>query len=367
MKIAIDIREAAGQKTGKGWYTFVMVKNILKMDPGNEYILYTQAFNPKFEKYAHVTQQVIPTKGLRWHWKVLRDFKVTKPDVFWAPTSYIIPALAPKTVKTIITIHDLITFIFSDGHNKKAVLLERLTVPRAVRKASKILVVSNNTKRDLQQQFGTSSDKILVTPCGASKIFKPITDPKILKAHREKFDLPQRFILGVGTLSPRKNFTRLIEAYEQIAPRHPDVHLVIVGDKGWKFEHILKEASQSRDRIHLSGYLEGEEVAVLYNLAEMFVFPSLYEGFGMPPLEAMACGCPVITSNTSSLPEVVGDAALQVDPYSVDEIAQAMDRLLTRPKLNRTLIERGFKRAQTFRWEKSARKVLEAFREMNRV
>jgi len=360
MRIAIDIREATGQKTGKGWYTFVMVKNLLKNDTQNSYILYTQTHNSKFDKYENATQRVIKKNGLLWHLAVLRDLKKNPPDIFWAPTSYIIPAFLPKTIVSMITIHDLIAFLFPLTHNKKAVLLERFTVPRAVKKAHTIFTVSHNTEKDVEREFDVSREKIVVAQCGVSKIFHPL-QPHEIEPICEKFKVPEHFILGVGTLSPRKNFDRLIEAYAQISDRHPSVHLVIVGEKGWKWDVILERAKIAKDRVHFIGYVEGEEVAALYNKAKLFVFPSLYEGFGMPPLEAMACGCPVITSDRSSLPEVVGEAALQVNPYSVDEIAKAMDQILSDPTLAHTLVKKGFAQAEKFRWEDSAKKMLKAF------
>jgi glycosyltransferase involved in cell wall biosynthesis len=360
MKIAIDIRETTGQKTGKGWYTYVMVKNVLKLDTENEYILYTHKHNRKFDKYKNAKQRIIKSGGLKWHWKVIKDLKKKKPDLFWAPTSYIIPAFAPKGMKVILTIHDLIAFLFPMQHNKKAVLLERMMVPRAIKRATKISTVSYNTKRDIQRKFNVPTKKTFIAPCGASKIFRPIPDPIERRKIQKKYNLPEKFILGVGTLSPRKNFNRLIQAYEQIADKHPDTDLVIVGDKGWNFERTVKQSS-AKERVHLVGYVGGNEIAVLYNMAEIFVFPSLYEGFGMPPLEAMACGCPVITSNLSSLPEVVGKAALLIDPYSVPDIAASMEKILTNPTLKRELIEKGFEQVKKFMWEESAKKLVDTF------
>lgn len=361
MKIAIDIREAAGPKVGKGWYTFVMVKELLKQDSDNHYILYTNQATSDFEKYENATQRVIKKSGIRWHFAVLVDLMKNKPDVFWAPTSYIIPALAPRSLKTVITVHDIVAFLFPEGHNKKAVWAERLTLKRAVKKSRHIFTVSRNTKLDLMKVFHVGEEKILIAPCAASKIFKPIDDPEILKKVELKYDLPKKFILAVGTLSPRKNFHRLIRAYARVVPKHDDTHLVIVGPKGWNFDDILEfEAS---DKVHMIGYADGADIAAIYTLAKLFVFPSLYEGFGMPPLEAMACGCPVITSNVSSLPEVAGNAAMLVDPYSVDEIAKAMDVILSNHYIALDLQEKGFERVKKFNWKDSAKAILEVLKE----
>ncbi len=368
MIIAIDIRESLGRKTGKGWYTFVMVKELIKQAPHHEFLLYTNEKNPDYEKYPNVAQRVIAKKGLRWHLAVLRDLRRKKPDLFWAPTSYIIPALASRSLNVVITVHDIVAFLFPEGHNKKAVWLERLTLRRAVAKARHIFTVSRNTKTDLMKMFEVPEEKISITPCAASSIFKPLaatpsdTVPASGVAARrkkviERYNLPRKFILAVGTLSPRKNFHRLIQAYARLVPKHPDTDLVIVGPEGWNFESLLK--FKESDKVHFIGYAEGDDIAVLYNLATLFVFPSLYEGFGIPPLEAMACGCPVVTSNTSSLPEVVGNAAMLVDPYKVEEIAEAMDIILSNRYIALDLKEKGLERAKKFSWKESAKRVLE--------
>lgn len=355
MRIAIDIREAVGPKVGKGWYTFVMVKELLKHDPDHHYILYTNKAASEYDKYDNATLRVIKKSGLRWHLAVLRDLYKIKPDVFWAPTSYIIPALAPRSLKTVITVHDIVAFLFPEGHNKKAVWAERLTLRRAVKKARHIFTISQSTKQDLMKVFRVPEEKILIAPCAASTIFKPIDNHILLQKVALKYGLPKKFILAVGTLSPRKNFNRLIRAYARVLPKHDDTHLVIVGPKGWNFEDILP--FEQSDKVHMIGYVDGQDIAAVYNLAALFVFPSLYEGFGIPPLEAMACGCPVITSNVSSLPEVAGNAAMLVDPYSVDEIAKAMDVILSNRYIALDLREKGFERVKKFNWADSAAKI----------
>ncbi len=359
MKIAIDIRETLSHKTGKGWYTFVLVKHLLKLAPEAEFLLFTQKKNPEFESFKNARQIVLPQKGLTWHLKALRQLKKAKPDIFWAPTSFIIPALAPKSLTTVITVHDIVAFLFPQGHDKKALLLERLTLKRALRKAAKIFTVSRNTKADLIQLFNIPENQIVIAPCSAGAVFTKLNDTAFLEKIRQKHNLPKTFLLGVGTLSPRKNFTRFIQAFDQLAPEYPDTHLVIVGNKGWNFDDILEEGN--REKVHLIGYVDAAELVALYNLAKIFVFPSLYEGFGIPPLEAMSCGCPVVTSNISSLPEVVGDAALLIDPYSTEEIAGAIGTLLANSELNQDLSRKGLRQATKFSWEKSAKKLLEVF------
>lgn len=359
MKIAIDIRASNGTKAGKGWYTLVMVKELLKRDTKNQYLLYTNELNPSFAKYTNARQVEIKKSGLSWHLAVRRDLKRTRPDVFWAPTSYILPAIMPRGIRTVITVHDVIAFIFPDGHDKKALWLERLTLHRAIKRADHISTVSRSTKNDLMKMFHVQDKKVDIAPCASSSIFKPVKDRFALNAVREKYNLPEKFILGLGTLSPRKNFTRLIKAYAQTLPKHPDVHLVIVGPKGWNCNDLIP--FEQSDKVHFIGYVDGEDIAALYSLAKIFVFPSLYEGFGIPPLEAMACGCPVITSNVSSLPEVVGNSAMLIDPYSVEDIANAIDIILSNAYIQEDLREKGLFRARKFSWGVSAERVLDLF------
>ena len=363
MKIAIDIRGTIGTKAGKGWYTYVLVKALLKHDHENEYILYSHQKNPdlaadikrRSQSATPVRQKIFKQRGLSWHLKVLRDIKKRKPDLFWGPTSYIIPALAPKWLKTVITVHDIIAFLFPEGHNRKALFLERITLKRALKKSTNILTVSQNTRNDLIQWFGVSQRKIIVAPCAASSIFVRIKDAKKLNAVRSKHGLPDKFILAVGTLSPRKNFTRLIQAYKNLLKKHPDVHLVIVGGKGWDFESTLENIDP--EKVHLVGYIEGEDLADVYNLAEMFVFPSLYEGFGIPLVEAMSCGCPVVASNNSSIPEVCGEAAILIDPYSIGSIENAMHEILSSAALRNDLIQKGLEQSKEFSWQESAQTI----------
>ncbi len=369
MKIAIDIRTAAGEKAGKGWYTFNIVQNLLLLEQHlpqhqqNHYILYTKESVAGFEQFKNATIKVINSKGLFWHHKVAKDIEKNNTDIFFAPSSFIIPTLLSKKVKTILAVHDLVAFLFPAGHNKKAMLIESLFLKRALKKATKILTISENTKQDLLTNFKISQQKIEIIFPAASEIFRP-TDKSKLTEFAKQTNLPKNFFLAVGTLEPRKNYLNLIKAFSLVERQYPNYHLVIVGQKGWDFEPIFDEIRSNylQKKVHVLGYLSNSSLANLYNLAKAFVFPSFYEGFGIPPLEAMQSGCPVIASNTSSIPEVVEDSAILIDPQSYTEISGAMIKLIKDEDFGESLRQKGLLQAKKFSWEKSAEELLEVIR-----
>ncbi len=360
MKIGIDIRETVNEKAGKGYYAFHITRTLLSLDKENEYFLYTETKSDTFKNTANCTIKEIDSKGFFWHKKVLADAYKEKLDIFFSPTSYIIPAIHnPSKIKVIMTIHDLIAFLYPKNHNKKAVIIEKLALGRALKKVKKVLSVSENTKKDIIKNFGVKENLIEIIHNAASDSFGIIEKDECEKFREEK-NLPNEFIFSVGTLEPRKNYLTLIDAYSKIKAHHHDIKLVIAGKKGWKSDKIFKKVDDLnlKDDIIFLGYVTEEELAKIYNLAILFVYPSLYEGFGIPPLEAMKCGCPVITSNISSLPEVVGNAAILVDPYSSDDLKNAMHELLSNPSLQEDLKEKGLNQCNKFSWEISARKLL---------
>lgn len=366
MKIAIDIRTAGGEKAGKGWYTFHIVQNLLKMDDTNQYILYTRDKIVGFDHFKNAQIKLIKGNGLSWHRRVAKDVKKADIDIFFAPSSYIIPALLPKEIKTIVVVHDLVAFLFPNTHNKKAVFIEKIFIKKALKKADHIFTVSNNTKKDIFHQFNLDKNKITTAYCSASDNFKPIERAKLGEFIKET-NLPTKFFLAVGTIIPRKNYLNLIKAFAEVNKRYPDYHLIIGGKNGWEFEEVYEEISKNylNKKVHVLGYLSTSSLINLYNLAKAFVFPSFYEGFGIPPLEAMKCGCPVIASFTSSIPEVVGDSALLINPESVEEMANAMIKVIKDEELCTKLRSNGFNQSKKFSWEESAEKILEVIRTMN--
>ncbi len=367
MKIAIDIREADGEKTGKGFYAYGIVAELLKLDHQNQYLLYTNKAESPFPKQNNVQIRQISFGGFKWHLKVLSDLKKEKVDIYFSPTSYIIPALAPKRIKTIITVHDLVSFLFPHSHQKKAVLIERITLRIALKRTAKVLTVSENTAIALVKIFKLNRESITETPCAPHQHYFDKISETIISKTKQKYNLPDKFILGVGTLEPRKNFINLIKAFVIVRRELPDYKLVIVGKKGWKY-HEIKETVQQfklQNEIIFTGYVKDEELPVFYHSASVFIFPSLYEGFGIPPLEAMACGCPVVSSNAASLPEVIGEAGLLIDPKSSNKIADSIISLLENEQVRNMLIERGREHTQKFNWKISAEILFEEIKKLN--
>lgn len=360
MRIGIDIREACvSEKAGKGMYTDFLVQELLKIDTSNDYHLFTQHAPPQ-NTFARGTVHLIGSSSFFWHFAALKKIIQLNLDLFFAPTSYIIPALLPKKFPSMITVHDCSVFLNIYQHETKASIIERIFARRALARAIKILTPSQSTKKDIMNLFQIPPEKINVTPLAASEIFSP----KIIGASAisEKYILPKDFILAVGTIEPRKNYDRLIDAV--VALKSKGVKLVIAGRPGWNSKNIIHHIGLAGDSvIHLTNCSD-HELPALYTLAKFFVMPSLYEGFGIPILEAMASGCPVISSNAGSLPEVGGDAAIFFDPHDTEQIKAAIEKLWDSETLKRELREKGLVRAKHFHWRKTAEMTLAAIGDM---
>jgi glycosyltransferase involved in cell wall biosynthesis len=238
------------------------------------------------------------------------------------------------------------------------VYLERV-VPRSVARADRVLADSKATRDDLVAHFGAPPDKVQVLYSGVDARFCPEKGPGEGERLRAKYGIESPYVLSVGTLQPRKNYVRLIRAFANLPLAN--LQLAIAGGRGWLYEDIFAEAQKHGDHVRVLGFVDDADLPALLRGAALFAFPSLYEGFGIPPLEAMACGVPVVCSDASSLPEVAGDAALMVDPFDVDALTQAMARALDDADLRQEMIARGLSQAARFTWEKAARQLLSSF------
>jgi glycosyltransferase involved in cell wall biosynthesis len=295
-----------------------------------------------------------------------------KQHIFHA-TDFVLPPTYQQT-RTLLTVHDLSFVRDPDSATQALRRYLNSVVPRSVTRAQHVLADSQATKDDLIQLYKASPDKITVLYSGVESRFNPEKQRGEEQRIRRRYKLGhQPFILGLGTLQPRKNYSRLMTAFAKIADvsrrldgRPINHNLVIVGKQGWLYDSIIADAARLgvRTRVIFPGYADDEDLPALYRAADLFVFPSLYEGFGLPPLEAMACGTPVVTSNVSSLPEVVGDAGLAVDPTDVYALANAMSRALQEQDVRDRMRARGLARAAEFTWLRAARQLREVYRSL---
>jgi glycosyltransferase involved in cell wall biosynthesis len=278
-------------------------------------------------------------------------------------TNGMVPLASP--VPTVVTIHDMSLTMFPAFHPVRRVLLNRPLVNLAARRADAIITVSEAAKRDIVRLYGLESSRVHVVHEAAAPSFRVIHDPSELRRVRERYGLGERFILYVGTIEPRKNLPKLIEAFarHRVAGDLPH-QLVCAGPYGWLSDDIEKQIDRLRirDAVHFTGYVPFDDLPAIYNLAEMFVFPSVYEGFGLPVIEAMACGTPVITGSVAALTEVAGGASERVDPLEPESLGEAIAALASSRDRREDLSRRGLERAQTFSWERAATETLDVYR-----
>lgn len=286
-------------------------------------------------------------------------------DVFHSPDNLSLPLTGGRKVALVATIHDLIPILFPETVTHKHRLVWNTVLGLVVRRADRLITVSHATACDLAERFPRAKGKIRVIYPGVDPRFAP-APPEAVATVRQRLGLPDDYLLFVGTIEPKKNLSGLFEAYSILHRRHRDVpRLVVAGKRGWMSDPILRKVGELGldDHILFRGFVPDDELPALFTGAMLFLFPSLYEGFGLPVLEAMACGTPVVTSSRASLPEVAGDAGVLVDPTDTEAIAEAIENLLEDSQRRHELSQRGRLRAQAFRWEETARQTLQAYQE----
>jgi len=357
LTVGIDARAAAEVPAGRGRYVRELLGAWERLD---------DAGDVRFLLYARRPWGELDPQRFAWRtvglpdpaWHVAAALRASREtDVFLSTNSYLTAWFC--RVPTAVVVYDLVPFVDRGHAQSRAARIERATIRPALRRAAALPCISDATRADLVRLFPRAAAKASTIPLAADPAFgQPVDRPGHPSLHGP-------YVLAVGTLEPRKNLERLIAAWVDLPPAVRGEHvLALVGPRGWDDAPILSAARDAGAR--LLGHVTDEELRALYAGATAFAYPSLYEGFGLPPLEAMAAGAPVLTSNVSSLPEVVGDAALLVDPLDAAAIGAALTRLLTEPELVADLRERGRARAATFSWERTARETLAVLRELSR-
>ena len=361
MNIGIDISCLSAPKTGVGLYTYHLIQSLFKLDTVNRYYLFSSQPIDLSEVNLDTAQLIFSkyTKSTSPIWeqvilpKLLTQNKI---DVFHSP-NYIAPIFCG--IPTVITVHDLSVFLFPELHPFYRRTRHNLLFPSSIKRATRIITVSEQTQRDLSSRFPYTTAKTVTIHNGLPNWFHNKTSKMELD-----FKLPDQYILFVGTLEPRKNLDLMLTAFAQVKKRNHLPHqLLVIGGEGWGKNHIPKKLRDYgiHDEVIFTGHLEHQQLPLIYQKAALLVFPSLYEGFGFPPLEAMASGIPVIASNISSIPEVVGTAGILLDPKKLDVWADTIYNVLTNEQLRHELCSKGFERAKLFSWEISAQKTIEVY------
>ncbi len=302
-----------------------------------------------------------PVVRILWE-QVIQPFALRKERVdLLHALAFVTPLLSP--CPSVVTIYDLSFLLYPESLRRSRRFYLGLFTRLSARRARRIIAISKSTKRDVVRLLRVPPNKVDVVYCGTDKAFRLLPEAQV-SAFRSRRGLPERFVLFVGTIEPRKNITGLIEAFASLRlGDHAPLKLVIGGAKGWFYRDVFARVRELdlEDEVLFPGYIPAGELPLWYNAAELFVYPSLYEGFGLPPLEAMACGTPVVAANTSSLPEVVGEAGMLVDPLDVEGLAEAMRRVLNDETLRQEMRERGLRRAQDFSWTKTAKGTAQVY------
>ncbi len=374
MEIGIDAsRLTPGRRTGTENYTYQLTRQLVK-EEGSKYhfkLYFNQVPSPQtllaLNLPAGVETRIIPFPRLWTHFRLGRELAAAPPDTLFIP-AHVLPLFHPAA--SVVTIHDLGYLYFPETHPLKSRLYLDLSTRFSAKKARQIIAVSQATRQDLIRHYHISPEKIKVIYHGYDhEFFQPVSGVAELEAIRSRYKIqPGPYLLFVGTIQPRKNLARLLEAFASLI-QDPDfetgetgnLQLILAGQPGWLRESILKKVAglQLENRVNLVGYIPDEDLPGLISGAAAFILPSLYEGFGMGVIEAMACGCPVICSNAGSLPEVAGQAALFHHPLDTAALAYQIKRLFKSPGLREELIRQGFIQARKFSWEKCAAETLD--------
>ncbi len=365
MNIAVDFHAAEREGTGNCTYIRNLIEALLKADKKNHYTLYVEngasIYLERMRKFQNVKVSSLNIRNpvLRMLLLGIRTF-LDRIDILHA-TYYAPPFYNGRLV---LTVHDLSYLHFPEYFSNFDRIKDTWLIKKDVHRADKILTVSSYSKQDIVKSYRVAPEKVEVAYNGASALFKPISDIGEAREIIKGYGINEKYILYVGRINKRKNITGLVEAFRRLKTENNFPHKLVIG--GVKDflpldDEKLIDSLPGKADIIFTGFIKDDNMPALFGLADVFVYPSMFEGFGLPCLEAMACGCPVISSNTSSIPEVVGDAGILVNPMDTEELVSAMIKVLSQDRLRSEMISKGLEQAKKFTWERAAAKVLEVF------
>ena len=374
MKIGIDTTSAVMQGGGIGRYTRELVQATLARDSENEYVLFSAPPPPNkslpqiFPANERITYKVAPVSE-QWLYRLWYRARLPisvqrftgQLDLFHSP-DFVLPPVSGN-IPTLLTVHDLSFVHFPEVYPEVLVNYLNKVVPWSVARATHILADSEATKQDLLAIWQVSDEKVSVLYSGVSEAFIRVEDMGRITAVRQKYHLGDNpYLLSIGTVQPRKNYQMLIQAFAPLADKFPH-NLYIAGGKGWLYDEMMAEVEKQgiADRVRFIGFVDDEDLPTLYSAADLYLFPSIYEGFGLPMLEAMACGVPVIASDVSSLPEVGGETAVMIPPHDLLQWTQKIDALLSNLEQRQQMAAAGYQQVQKFSWQKAAIQLLSIY------
>jgi glycosyltransferase involved in cell wall biosynthesis len=370
-RIGLDATALPPQPAGAGNYTINLIRSLAVLDTDFEFTIFS---------YQSGSELIKTDNNMSLNWVILPD-KSPPRRLVWEQTG--LPGLVQKTAldllhsphytrpvalgcASVVTFHDMTFFLYPRYHT----LFKRLYFPFAMRNSARsadaLIAVSENTKKDILQHLNVPDSKIHVVYHGVDERFSPLYDKEQLNSISLKYNLPEDFILYVGVVEPRKNLIALLNAFRNLNKTNKNLRLVIVGQTGWGYDKVMElvETPELKGTVLLTGYIPPDELPAIYNLAKIFVYPSIYEGFGLPVLEALACGTPTITTSVSALPEIIGDAGVLVPPDNDQALLDAMQTLLENDSEQNRLSKKGVQRAAFFTWERAARETCKVYQQV---
>ena len=368
--LGFDATPLLGQRSGVGHYTKRLIAAIMELAPTWDVHLYTNRPLGELDNGLRGATEIdayLPAS--RWLWMQLvlpRTIRQHRPDLFHY-TNSLAPLSQPRPY--VVTVHDASLFLYRHYHPWSRIAAMRLLLPTVARRAAAVIVPTHVARRDLLETLRLSPERVHVIHEAAPDWFERLEDPAQREALRRRYELPEEFVLCVGTLEPRKNLERLVLALAEVHRRGRRVPLVLVGPSGWHLDgpgglqDTIRAAGLER-HVHYLGYVPTADLPGLLSLATVFAFPSLYEGFGLPAVEAMACGAAILTSRDTAMAEICGDAARLIDPYSVDDIAAGLEELLNDAGLRDCLGLRAQQQARRYSWERAAAETIAVYRQV---